>query len=68
MNKLPKSGPRGLPIATPSTCWHRRPLKIIMQFFTVSDRRGMVDLWILERPYSITMREPGSSAVGYSSF
>ena len=37
MNTLAKSGPKGLPIATPSTCWYRWPLKIKWQFFTDSD-------------------------------
>ena len=38
MNTLAKSGPNGLPIATPSTCWYKRPLKIKLQFITDSDR------------------------------
>ena len=36
------------------------------EYWLIEDRiglRGMVDLWILGRPYSIPMREP----VGYSS-
>ena len=34
MNTLAKSGPNGLPIATPSTCWYRWPLKIKWQLAT----------------------------------
>ena len=38
MNTLAKSGPNGLPIATPSTCWYKRLLKTKWQFITDSDR------------------------------